>query len=154
MLEKGLYWPAVTIGVGVLPPSPLWALHWWRLQSHVHGPCKWRVSSHPYSNGRVSTIWKQIRMWYSNCLWWSCQFVMQLTKLPWSWWMDTSLSLYIIVWTFVDFDILNDYFIKLVLWICFSWRLCFCDHPLHKKPIDGPSHIVICYFRDLCAIAH
>ena len=89
MLEKGLYWPAVTIGVGVLPPSPLWTVHWWRLQSHVHGPCKWRVSSHPYSNGRVSTIWKQVLMWYSYCLRWSCKFVRQLAKLPWSWWMDT-----------------------------------------------------------------
>ena len=38
---------AVTGGVGVLPPSPLLTLHRWRLQSHIHGTCKWRYRHTP-----------------------------------------------------------------------------------------------------------
>ena len=40
-------WFAVTMGVGVLRRHQRWALHWWRLQGHVYGPCKWRFRRTP-----------------------------------------------------------------------------------------------------------
>ena len=70
-------------------------------------------------------------------------------------------------WLFYQISALNMFFVTFVLLRspiaqeAYWWAVTFCEFDdcvtlvlMRIKLIDRPSHIVICYFRDLCANAH
>ena len=151
-------WFAVTMGVGVLRRHQRWALHWWRLQGHVYGPCKWRFrrTPTPMEECTYSELILLCTFELEHCC-----FALKMCDISTAPHTRSTNGKY---FEHIEF---NDPWIccaEFVLWyvvmnlcilICgdvfvgmFLWRLCICVYPLHNEPVDGPSHFVlwICCF--------